>query len=94
MQHLNIESDNALMHAMKDTSITAKAKTVLFYASMMGEGYDLTVDELKKNLNEGKRAIGAAIKSLEDNGYLERTYSAAGTGRFHWDWTFNVPKKQ
>ena len=90
MIHLHVENADALKDAMLDKRITAKAKAVLMYAVIMGDGHDLTMPELEENLQEGPTAMRAAIRSLKNAGYIDRVYSSE-TGKFRWHWYFTVP---
>ena len=76
---------------IRDKRITTKAKAVFAYAYTLPEGHELTVSELKEVFKEGQVSIGAALKSLEDAGYLKRDFNA-NTGKFKWNWYFTVPK--
>lgn len=76
---------------IRDKRITTKAKAIFAYAYTLPDGYDLTVGELKEVFKEGQVSIGAALRSLEDSGYLKRFYSSK-TGKFKWNWYFSVPE--
>lgn len=90
MLYVKVENDEDLKAAMKDKTITAKAKALLMYMVFMGEGHDITMAELQENMNEGRGATNCALRSLQDGGYLERTYTAE-TGKFKWNWYVSVP---
>lgn len=90
MLYVNVNSAEDLKAAMLDRSITAKAKALLVYMVIMGEGHDITMAELQENMNEGRAATNCALRSLQDGGYLERTYTAE-TGKFKWNWHVTVP---
>lgn len=91
MLHLTVESQDALREAMKDRDISAKAKAIIGYAVIMGDGYDISNASIIEDLNEGPYSVREAIKSLERAGYLERTQDL-GTGKFTWDWHLSIPK--
>lgn len=90
MLYVNINSAEDLKAAMLDKSITAKAKALLVYMVIMGEGHDITMAELQENMNEGRAATNCALRSLQEGGYLERTYTAE-TGKFKWNWHVTLP---
>lgn len=90
MLYVNIGNEEDLKSAMLDKAITAKAKALLMYMVIMGEGHDITMAELQENMNEGRSATNCALRSLQDGGYLERTYTAE-TGKFRWNWYVQVP---
>lgn len=92
MLHLTVESQDALRCAMKDKEITAKAKAIIGYAVIMGDGYDISNAAIIEDMNEGAYAVREAVKSLERAGYLKRTQDY-GTGTFTWDWHLNIPKE-
>lgn len=91
--HLQVEDMTSLSQAMKDREITMKAKAVLAYACVMGDGGTISSEKLMEDMGEGGKSIRNAIKSLEDAGYLERTQDL-GTGSFTWDWHLSVPKRE
>lgn len=90
MLYVNVSSAEDLKAAMLDKSITAKAKALLVYMVIMGEGHDITMAELQENMNEGRAATNCALRSLQEGGYLERTYTAE-TGKFKWNWHVTLP---
>lgn len=90
MLYVNVNSAEDLKDAMLDRSITAKAKALLVYMVIMGEGHDITMAELQENMNEGRAATNCALRSLQEGGYLERTYTAE-TGKFKWNWHVTLP---
>lgn len=92
MLYLKVESKDALREAMKDKEITAKAKAIIGYAVIMGDGFDISNAAIIEDMNEGAYAVREAVKSLERAGYLERTQDL-GTGKFTWDWHLSVPKE-
>lgn len=92
MLYLNYGGPGALKEAMLDSSITCKAKAVLAYAVMMGDGHDISSPEVGRVMGEGAGATRRAIQSLEEAGYLKRTQDL-GTGSFTWDWHLSVPKE-
>ena len=91
MLYLDYGGEDALREAMLDPGITMKAKAVLAYAVLMGDGYPITNPGLCEVMHEGPSAVRRAIQSLEDGGYLVRTQDL-GTGSFTWDWHLSVPK--
>lgn len=90
MLYVNVNSAEDMKAAMLDRSITAKAKALLVYMVIMGEGHDITMAELQENMNEGRAATNCALRSLQEGGYLERTYTAE-TGKFKWNWHVTLP---
>lgn len=92
MLYLSVKSEDALRDAMKDREITTKAKALLAYAVIMGDGYPISNTGLMEDMNDGERSIRCAVKSLEEAGYLKRTQDL-GTGSFTWDWHLTIPKE-
>lgn len=92
MLYLTVESPEALREAMRDKNITAKAKAIIGYAVIMGDGFDISNAAIIEDMNEGPYAVREAVKSLERAGYLTRTQDL-GTGKFTWDWHLSVPKE-
>lgn len=93
MLHLSVESDEALREAMRDREITTKAKALIGYAVIMGDGYPISNAGIMEDMNDGEKSIRNAVKSLESAGYLKRTQDL-GTGSFTWDWHLSIPKEK
>ena len=74
---------------VEDPRISGLAKALHLYAMSRPEGWRLQTQDLVSRFREGKEAIYAALKQLEDAGYLVRQQGKRRKGRFgsfvcHW----------
>jgi len=59
--------------ALKDTSLSARAKGVYAYIMSLPDDWVLRKRELPRHFKEGNKAIWTAFKELEDAGYVVKT---------------------
>lgn len=75
----------------KDKALSLKAKGLLSQMLSLPDDWDYTVAGLCSINKESKSAIQAALKELEDAGYLIRTRTQDGKGRF--DYIYDIYEK-
>lgn len=75
----------------RDKSLSLKAKGLLSQMLSLPENWDYTVAGLCAINKESKSAIQAALKELEDSGYLIRTRTQDDKGRF--DYVYDIYEK-
>lgn len=80
--------------ALTDTRISFRAKGVLAYLLSKPDEWRVSERQLASEGHEGVTAIRAALKELENAGYVERRRSQGQDGRFEWDSVvFDVPNQ-
>ena len=67
-----------------DHRLTSNAFRVLVYMLGQADGWQFNCNDIRTKTNLGKEACAAAMKCLEQAGYLNRTKTQAGGGRFLW----------
>jgi hypothetical protein len=70
-----------------DTKISLKAKGLFAYLYSKPDDWDFSGDRMAKENMEGRRAIYAALKELETEGYLSRTKKPDGKVVYHISFT-------
>lgn len=70
-----------------DTKISLKAKGLFAYLYSKPDDWDFSGDRMAKENMEGRRAIYAALKELETEGYLSRTKKHDGKVVYHISFT-------
>ena len=74
-----------VLDIMSDTGITAKAKGVFGYLMALGEGEHVTIDMMVGDMHEAIAAVRAAVKELEEAGYLVRIRdNSKGFASYDW----------
>lgn len=67
--------------ALRDGSITLRARGLLGIVMSHDDGYDLATDRIAADCLEGRDAVRNAMRELEANGYISRERIAVD-GRF------------
>jgi hypothetical protein len=67
---------------LRDPDMTLKARGLLAYIYSHAEGYRLTTEQMIHETASGRDAIKAALRELEELGYLARSRERGGHGRF------------
>ena len=68
--------------ALKDNTLSAKAKGVFCYLLSMPADWQIYASELVKHFKDGKDSIGTAIKELEGAGYITKSRLQGEDGKF------------
>ena len=67
-----------------DSSISFRAKGVYTYLRSKPENWEFRIQNIVNSSKEGRDAVQAAIKELENAGYLKRcAVQCTGTGKFN-----------
>ena len=94
---VNKNKDYTIMsnHHLRDKNLSLKAKGLLSFMLSLPENWDYSINGLVAVSKEGKKAIRAAIKELEDTHYLKRERTQYDKGRFDYDYlVFETPYTQ
>lgn len=94
---VNKNKDYTIMsnHHLRDKNLSLKAKGLLSFMLSLPENWDYSINGLVAVSKEGKKAIRAAIKELEDTHYLKRERNQYDKGRFDYDYlVFETPYTQ
>lgn len=83
------DTGRKLADVMRDHEITAKAKGVFAYLYALGEGEHVTLDMMVGDMQEQIAALRAAVKELENHGYLVRTADNSRGYRVY-DWKLQL----
>lgn len=67
---------------LNDSSISLTAKGIYSFMFSKPDNWNFTIKSMSKQLKEGQRAIGNALKELKDNGWVIYTKYTNGTGRY------------
>lgn len=78
------KKDLTMYQVLADTGITLKAKGVIAYLSER-EGEHVTLEKMVADMHEGIASVRAAVKELEESGYLERVRDNS-RGYAVYDW--------
>lgn len=71
----------------QDERISWKARGIFLYLASMSDEWNFYVDEVAKHSPQGKRALQAGLKELEEFGYLVRVQKHSEDGNFsQFDW--------
>lgn len=81
----------------QDERLSWKARGIFLYLASMNDGWNFYVDEIAKHSPQGKRALQAGLKELEEFGYLVRVQSHSENGNFanfNWELHFEPVSRQ
>lgn len=66
---------------LRDPQLSAKAKGLLCYIASHAAGYQLTVEQMVREMSDSITAIRSGLAELEETGYLRRERSRDDAGR-------------
>lgn len=74
------------MNYLDDERLSWKAKGLLSYMLILGDGSNFRLKDLCKNSSDGQSAISSGIKELESAGYLTRKQLRSDSGFAGWEY--------
>lgn len=79
---------------LRDETLSLKAKGMYAYLFSKPDEWDFSAERIMKESTDGRHAVLAALKELEDAGYLERERQASGRVDYHIKYSTQSPKTE
>lgn len=76
---------------LRDPRMSSKARGILCYILSHNEGYKLSTSQIIQDCSDGRDAVRAGLRELEDLGYLIRHSNHDAAGKWS-SWTYVLGK--